>query len=152
MEGEMIKKQKSHKYIELDATGVFGNPEEMAQEIDSLLYFLQTRYTERDNEIPSMFGFIVTDLEVKFVDGLESIKLQSDLASNCMYVCTPPVEKGEEEKRRIELLNSFGETIKRNQIASIVDLLRYMKLEAKEKLISSFREFSKDSKVKRKSI
>lgn len=144
----MKQKRKLHDY-DVELNGVFECPEKMALELDSLLYFLQHRYSSKESEIPSMFGFIVTEIEVLFSSKFRNVKLQSDLASNSLFICAPSVPKSEEESRRLFLLNSFSDVIKTNQISSLVDLFRLLKPEAKEKLINSFNEFRKKSQQRR---
>lgn len=136
---------KKHKLDDFDGDvkPIFENPEVMVQELDSFLYFLRKRYGNKKNEISNMLGFIITEVEVLFDDCFKSVKLKSELANNLLYICAPLVPEGEKETRRIFLLNSFSDVIKRNQIASIIEFLRYFSPEAKEKMIEVFSEYQK---------
>lgn len=90
---------------------LYGNPIEAARHIDSLMKIIQHRYGSSKKEVANLGNFLITRAEVVFSSNISSVILEKRAESQNLIILAPNVLSSNEEERRIELLNTFGELI-----------------------------------------
>lgn len=90
---------------------LYADPIQAARHIDSLMKVIQRRYGNTNNGAANLGNFLITRSEVVFSSKIQHVTLEKRAESQTLIILAPPVPSIDEEERRIELLNAFGELI-----------------------------------------
>lgn len=92
------------------------NPKDAAEELDALLYFVHTRYSEKSKvRVPTLASFLVRNAEVVFSDKVKTVVLRKNPNRQTLEIWTPRIGEQQQEERRLYLLSQLGDLILKYQ-------------------------------------
>lgn len=108
-----IKVKVSKKPRPEDVEFLLKDPQEAADQIDAILFFLHRRYGAHgaSGDLPTMRTFLIQSMDVVFTDAVKQITIEKRIDDAALRILVPKPNKFEEEARRIFLLNEFGDLL-----------------------------------------
>ncbi len=146
-----MKKQNNDPRLTIEPNSYLLSLDELTIDVSAFIYFLSTTHetAELGNDIPSFWMLIPKGLDVRWQEGASSFSLEKELFSRIIYIVHPPVPENEKEKVKSNLLITFSPVIANEQTEQVKKLLKGLRPEAREKLISQYLEY-KEQYEKRK--
>lgn len=144
-----IKVKVSEKPRSEDVEFLLKDPQEAADQIDAILFFLHRRYgaDAASGDLPTMRTFLIQSMDVVFTDAVKQITIEKKMDDSALRILAPKPNKFEEEARRIFLLNEFGDLLIKCQKQGL-EQLREMLLgvlddKGRSKLVSEYLKHKK---------
>jgi len=132
-----------------DVEFLLKDPQEAADQIDAILFFLHRRYGANgaSGDLPTMRTFLIQSMDVIFTDAVKQITVEKRMDDSALRILAPKTNKFEEEARRIFLLNEFGDLLIKCQKQGLEQLrdmlLGVLDAKGRGKLVSEYVKYKK---------